>query len=82
MAKRTRGRTEAEIQADKLRTGRPRKEPVDRQSEAVTVYLTPEERTQLEAQAKKEGIAMATLILREWRKGGTGDGDRSEEKTD
>ena len=46
------------------------------------MYLTPEERTQLEAQAKKQGISMATLILREWRKGGTGDGDRSEEKTD
>ena len=67
MAKRTRGRTEAEIQADGLRTGRPAGDPSDRQSERVTVYLTPAERTRLEALAKKAGIALAALIMRPWR---------------
>ena len=67
MAKRTRGRTEREILADKLRTGRPPGDPRERQSERVMVYLTPAERKRLGALAKKADISLAALVMRPWR---------------
>lgn len=67
MAKRARGRTKAEMAADKLRTGRPPGDPSERQSERVMVYLTPAERKRLGALAKAEGISLAALVMRPWR---------------
>jgi len=62
-----RKRTAAEVAADKLRTGRPRKAAREKQSERITVYLTPSERRQFERMAKKEGISLAELVMRPWR---------------
>ena len=67
MAKRTRKRTQAEIQADRMRTGRPLKSPSEKQSERVMVYLTPEERKRLEQLAEEENISLAAIIMRPWR---------------
>ena len=67
MAKRKRKRTQAEIRADKSRTGRPPKAPSERQSEQIMVYLTPTERAQLEKLAKQEGLSLASMIMRPWR---------------
>ena len=67
MAKQKRKRTQAEIRADKLRTGRPPKVRSEKHSEQIMVYLTPGERAQLEALAKKEGLSLAALIMRPWR---------------
>ena len=68
MAKRTRPRTKAEIRTDKLRTGRPPIDASERQSERVMVYLTPAERKRLGALAKSEGVSLAALVMRPWRK--------------
>ena len=61
-------RTEAQIAADKLRTGRPRKSEREKQSERVMVYLTKTERMHLEELAKREGLSLSSLIMRPWRK--------------
>ena len=71
MAKRNRPRTEAEIGADALRTGRPPKIPAEKQSERAVVYLTPAEFKRLEALAKDAGVSLASVIMRPWRDGGT-----------
>lgn len=60
-------RTEAQIAADKLRTGRPRKSQREKQSERVMVYLTETERMRLEELAKREGLSLSSLIMRPWR---------------
>jgi hypothetical protein len=60
-------RTEAQVAADKLRTGRPRKPPREKQSERVMVYLTKTERRRLEELAKREGLSLSSLIMRPWR---------------
>lgn len=60
-------RTEAQIAADKLRTGRPRKSQREKQSERVMVYLTKAERMRLEKLAKREGLSLSSLIMRPWR---------------
>ena len=70
MGKRNRERTEAEVEADSLRTGRPPKKPSQRQTEQVTVRMTPALRKQLEKQAKDESIPLAELIMQPWREKG------------
>ena len=65
MAKRS--RSEAEKEADKHRTGRPRKPVAEKQSEKVMVYLTSAERTRLGELATKEGLSLASLIMQPWR---------------
>ena len=70
MGKRTRERTQAEIQADRLRTGRPPKKPSEKQSERITVNLSLAERKRLEKLAEKEGVHLAELIMRPWREKG------------
>ena len=67
MTKRKRGRTEAEIQADTLRTGRPAKKKAEKQSMRVMVYLTPAEYRRFAAEAKKTGLSLAALVMRPWR---------------
>jgi predicted HicB family RNase H-like nuclease len=62
-----RKRTRAQIAADKLRTGRPPKPPEQTLSERVMVRLSRAERARLEALAKKEGLSLASLIMRPWR---------------
>jgi hypothetical protein len=59
-------RTEAQIAADKLRTGRPRKPPQEKQSERVMIYLTKTERRHLEEMAKREELSLSSLIMRPW----------------
>ncbi len=56
-------RTNAEIAADKRRTGRPPKSKAEKQSARVMVNLTPAARARLEALARKEGLPLATYIL-------------------
>jgi hypothetical protein len=60
-------RTEAQIAADKLRTGRPRKSQREKQIERVMVYLTKAERMRLEELARREGLSLSSLIVRPWR---------------
>ena len=60
-------RSKAQLEADKLRTGRPPKQPEEKQGEQVTVYLTKSERAELERQAQNEGISLTALIMRPWR---------------
>lgn len=62
-----RKRTPAQIAADQLRTGRPPKPKADKQGEKVMVSLTKAERARLEKLAKKEGLPLASLIMRPWR---------------
>jgi predicted HicB family RNase H-like nuclease len=70
MSKRDRARTEAEVVADSLRTGRPPKKPAERQTEQVTVRMTPAMRKKLEKQAKDERVPLAELIMRPWTEKG------------
>ena len=60
-------RTKAEIAADKLRTGRPPKPPAQVLSERVMIRMTTAERSRLEALAKREGVPLATMVMRPWR---------------
>jgi hypothetical protein len=60
-------RTEAQIAADKLRTGRPRKSQREKQNEQAMVYLTKTEGIRLEELAKREGLSLSSLIMRPWR---------------
>ena len=72
MSKQQGQRTEAQIQADKARTGRPRKAKAAKQSERITVHLTPAERKRIEKLAKAEGITLPAMIMRPWREEGAG----------
>ena len=60
-------RTPAQLAADKRRTGRPRKERTDKQSERVMVYLTPSEYERLQTLAEEAGISLAAQIMMPWR---------------
>ena len=62
-------RTDAQRAADKHRTGRPPKEPAEKWSERITVYMTTAERARLESLAEQEGVTLASLIMRPWRDG-------------
>ena len=62
-------RTQAQLDADRRRTGRPRKEPTEKQSKRVMVYLTPAEHKRLQALADKRGISLASQIMMPWREG-------------
>jgi hypothetical protein len=64
-----RKRSAAQRAADKSRTGRPPKQPADKWSQRVTVYMTTAERDRLQALAQKEGITMTSLIMGPWREG-------------
>jgi len=61
-------RTAAQLAADELRTGRPPKKPAEKWSERITVYMTQAERERLEDLAEQEGVTVAALIMRPWRK--------------
>ena len=63
-------RSKAQIEADMLRTGRPLKPLAEKQTERVTVYLTKAERERLGELARREGVPLATLIMRSWREKG------------
>jgi hypothetical protein len=60
-------RTSAQIEADKLRPGRPPKLPDDKQSKRITVYLTPDEYQRFEILAQQAGVSLAELVMRPWR---------------
>ena len=62
-------RTPAQRAADKHRTGRPPKNPAEKWSERITVYMTTAERARLESLAEQEGVTLASLIMRPWRDG-------------
>ena len=62
-----RKRTKAQIDADARRTGRPPKAPAKKQSEQVMVYLTKDERKQLEAMAAEKGLSLSAMIMTKWR---------------
>ena len=51
----------------KKKLGRPPKPKAEKQSEKATVYLTKAEQAHLKALAKKEGLSLASLIMRPWR---------------
>lgn len=72
MSKQERQRTEAQIQADKARTGRPRKAKAVKLSERITVHLTSAERKRIEKLAKAEGISLPAMIMKPWREEGAG----------
>jgi hypothetical protein len=47
--------------------GRPPKDASERRSEPVTVYLTKNERAELQRTAEAEGTPLSSLIMRPWR---------------
>ena len=47
--------------------GRPPKAPDEKQGERLMVYLTKGERKTLEVIARREGLSLASLIMRPWR---------------
>jgi hypothetical protein len=63
-------RTEAQIAANKLQTGRPRKSSREKQNERVMVYLTKTERRRLKELAGREGLSLSSLIMHPWREEG------------
>ncbi|MGY8824300.1 MAG: ribbon-helix-helix domain-containing protein [Candidatus Latescibacterota bacterium] len=60
-------RSKAQLAADKRRTGRPPKKPADKLSQRVMIYLTPAEHKRLQALANKDGLSLASQIMRPWR---------------
>jgi hypothetical protein len=52
----------------KAKMGRPPKPLDEKQGVKVTVYMTEDERKQLEALADKEGISLSSLLMKPWRK--------------
>ncbi len=60
-------RTAAQLSADKLRPGRPRKPADEKQNRRITVYLTPDEHRRFEKLAKQEEVSLAELVMRPWR---------------
>lgn len=62
-----RKRSQAQIAADKKRTGRPPKSKAEKQDRRVMVSLTKAEHAQLSALAKKAGLPLAVFLLRPWR---------------
>jgi hypothetical protein len=67
MAKQNKQRTEAQLRADKARTGRPPKPKSEKMSERVTVHLTPTEKDRLLILAKQEDMTLPALIMKPWR---------------
>ena len=63
-------RSQAQIDADSRRTGRPPGPPEERRGERVMVYLTRAELARFEVQAQQEGLTLAALIMRPWREKG------------
>ena len=63
-------RTKAQLDADRLRPGRPRKATRVKKSERVMVNLAKDEHERLEAMARKEGLSLPALIMRPWRNKG------------
>jgi len=62
-----RKRTRAQIAADKLRTGRPRKAKGEKQSKRIGVSATPSEYEYFQELACKEGVSLAAIVMRPWR---------------
>jgi len=51
----------------KKRMGRPPKPAAEKQSEAIMVRVTPGERKQLEAEARRLGVPLAVVLTALWR---------------
>lgn len=51
----------------KAKMGRPRKPRGEKWSETIMVRMKPVERRFLEAEAKKAGISLSSLLMRPWR---------------
>jgi len=63
-----RKRTKAQIAADKLRTGRPPKARDAKQSKRISVNLTQGEYQYFQKLAREEGVSLAEIVMRPWRK--------------
>ena len=50
------------------RMGRPPKPPHLKQSEMISVHVTPSERRRLEGEAARLGVTLSALLMRPWRK--------------
>ena len=48
--------------------GRPPKPPALKQSEMISVHVTPAERRRMEAEAARRGISLSALLASPWRK--------------
>ena len=51
----------------KSKMGRHPKKPADRHSFCIAIRLTPAERRLIEAEARRRGLRMATLVMEPWR---------------
>jgi hypothetical protein len=51
----------------KRKAGRPPKPKATKQGRQITVYLTDAEYRRIAAQAKQEGLSLASFIMRPWR---------------
>lgn len=61
-------RTQAEIQADKKRTGRPPAKPEVKKRHVLSVYLTDSEFLYLKSKAKVNKLSLAAAVMLPWRK--------------
>ena len=52
----------------KSKMGRPAKPAAQRRSRFLSIRLTRQERAQVEAAAKKQGLSMGDLLMSPWRK--------------
>ena len=68
--KKQRSRTKAQLEADKRRTGRPKKKPAEKYSAKICVAMTEDERALLEAEAAKRGVSISDLVMLPWRASG------------
>ena len=61
-------RTKAQIEADKLRTGRRPKTKAEKMSKHILVSMTPAEWKRVKAEAKKQGLSVSALLMKPYRK--------------
>ena len=51
----------------KTKMGRPPKPPGEKQSACIMVRVTPAERKELEAEAKRRGVSLSALLMEAWK---------------
>jgi hypothetical protein len=54
---------------EKIKSGRPPKNPADLQTECIMVRVTKVERRMLEREAKQAGCSLSAALMRSWREG-------------
>jgi hypothetical protein len=64
----TKKRSQAEIEADARRTGRPPGPPHKKRDKVVSVRVTAAERERLHKEAARRGCGLSDVLMEPWRK--------------